>query len=74
MFNRIENVLTKYENVVLDCSSFKFTSSRGKWISQSPGPGHVLQNLSGVQVVNMCLDSLVFYSSSNKEHLHDNDL
>ena len=67
MLISIKNVLTKYEDVIVHWSSSQSSSSRGQWCSQSPGPGHVLQNFGGVLSINSTV------SSSDEEHLHDND-
>ena len=64
--NITENVLTKYKDVVVHHSSSEFISSRGQWSCQSPGPPG-LKNFCAVQ-------KSTIESSSNEEHLHDNDL
>ena len=68
--NQLENIVTKYEDVIRHWSSSQFRPSRGQWRCQSPGPGLVLQYFRGVQKFPSF--SLLF-TSSNEEHLHDND-
>ena len=64
-FHYQNDVLTKYKDVVVHHSSSESRSSRGQWISQSPGPPG-LQNLCGLQLA-------IIPSSSNEEDLHDHD-
>ena len=61
--NITENVLTKYQDLVVQHYSSECSSRRGQWSSQSPGPPG-LQNFGAGQI------GIIFIaSSSHDKHL-----